>query len=230
MNLRSLDPKALYLAVLETFKPVEKPGVSPVVIVNFVLDEKRVAGERLALEQRLAKHHFPCDAALVPDHPSAELLKQLAAFRPGMNRLPWSRLAGQQLLLRFGLPRSPGLHNPVEEILLPDGSVAEFPATREEGQDSGLVIDQTKFIVTWHGRSARFSDCNEFKLLVMLAQARGAWVTYEQIEEYIIQDTEIVTNRCGALKYRLVKKLRAQGISDLAEAIVSGTRKYRLNL
>jgi hypothetical protein len=230
MGLKSFDPAAEYLAVMDTHKPVDKPGVPPVVVVNFVLDLKLARGERLAPEKRIAKHHFPCDAALVPIHPSAEVLKRLVAFRPGTRCFPWSRLEGQELLIRFGPPRNPGFHNPVEEISLPDGSVKALPAAQEEKQDGDLKVDPLTFTVTWHGRTAWLSDSNEFQLLVMLIEAKGEWVTHERIEEIIIQDTEYVTNRCAPLKYRLTQKLKDQGMSALAEAIVSGRRRYRLSL
>jgi hypothetical protein len=64
----------------------------------------------------------------------------------------------------------------------------------------------------------------------MLIEAKGEWVTHERIEEVIIQDSEIVTNRCAPLKYRLARKLGIEGMGTLAAAIVSGTRKYRLAL
>jgi hypothetical protein len=230
MRVKYLDPAAHYLAMLDTWKSTNKPGVPLIVAVNFVLDAKIARGTRFAPERRIAKHYFPCDEALVPIHQSVGVLKRLVAFRAGSQRFPWSRLEGQELLIRFGSPRSEGLHNPVEEIWLPNSSLAEFPAAQEEKRDSSLKIDHNHFTVTWNGTTARFSDCNEFKLLVMLAEAMGDWVGHDRIVEEIIQDSEVCSNRCSPLKYRLAVKLGSQGLGALAEAIVSGTRRYRLSL
>jgi hypothetical protein len=230
MNLKSYDPEARYLAVMDTSRLADKPGMPPVVVSNFVLFLKIAGEERLVPEGRIAKHHFLCDTDLVPIHPSAEVLKQMVGFRLGSRCFPWSRLEGKELLIRFGPPRSPGFHNPVEEISLPDGPVAKLPTTREERRDDGPVIDHNKFTVTWHGRCAQFTDCNEFKLLAMLVEMKGEWVTHEQIEENIIQDIEVLTNRSAPMKYRLVRKLKGQKMGTLADAIVSGKRRYRLSL
>jgi hypothetical protein len=199
-------------------------------VTNFVLEAKILKGKQGPPEGRIAKHHFRCDENLVPNHPSVEVLKQLAGFRPGSRRFPWSRLRRQDVLIRFGEAPEPGHHNPVIEITPSDRATKRLPAAHERRQDSYPQVKLHTFSITWKGRTADFSDCNEFKLLVMLIEAAGDWVTYEQIEESIIQDTEIVTNRCAPLKYRLVQKIQSQKMGTLAEAIESGKRRYRLSL
>jgi hypothetical protein len=91
-------------------------------------------------------------------------------------------------------------------------------------------LDNSRLSVVWNGRPCNFTprQGDQYRLLRLLVNAKGRWVDYLTIA------TECLGGECasgGAIrqfKCRLVRTLKAGGMSDLAAAIIAENEKMRL--
>jgi hypothetical protein len=91
-------------------------------------------------------------------------------------------------------------------------------------------LDDSRISVVWQGRLCDFTlrQANQYVLLRLLVNAKGRWVDYLTIATECLDGDDAKPGAIRQLKCRLVKTLKAGGMSDLAAAIIAENEKMRL--
>jgi hypothetical protein len=92
------------------------------------------------------------------------------------------------------------------------------------------VVNPTCFRVDWQGRRCLLGNTDAFRLLSLLVGAWGQPLSYAEIGEECLGDAFAPSANIRRLKYRLVVRLRASGLHDLASAIRGAKEHYWLTL
>lgn len=92
------------------------------------------------------------------------------------------------------------------------------------------LLDESTLSVIWNGKSHPLGHTQAFWLLARLTRSANQYVTHVDLTQEIWDDdfTDAATLRAGVSRLR--QKLRAGGMSDLANAIVGHHGRYMLKL
>ena len=93
--------------------------------------------------------------------------------------------------------------------------------------DSGPIVNAGTYAVTWQGRSCRLGNNQEFRMMKLLVESPGRYVEHATMAEKLVGSEFAEIKH---IKSRLVKKLRAEGMGDLADAIRTEFGNYGLFL
>jgi hypothetical protein len=93
-----------------------------------------------------------------------------------------------------------------------------------------IVINRNCFRIEFRGRCCVFGNTDEFRFIALLVEHIGQPVSYAEIGEACQGDDFASAGSIRALKRRVVRKLRAAGMADLAAAIKADKEHYRLRI
>ncbi len=92
----------------------------------------------------------------------------------------------------------------------------------------GLVVNGAYFRAEWRGLRCPLGDTDGFRFLRLLAAATGRPVSFVEIAEHCLADAFAPSVNVRSLKRRVVGKLRACGMGELADAIKGEKEHYRI--
>ena len=97
--------------------------------------------------------------------------------------------------------------------------------------EHALSLDNRTFRISWRGRTGALGNTGPFKFLKLLASRAGAFVAHEEIGEACCGNERDASDAAiRQLKRSTVKKLKALGMQDLADAIREERGHYGLFL
>jgi hypothetical protein len=93
-----------------------------------------------------------------------------------------------------------------------------------------VFINREFFRVEWNGLRCPLGNTDMFRFVELLVKSDGKPVGYAEIGEACMGDDTATSGAIRNLKLRLVRRLRAAGMADVATAIIPDKEHYRLDL